>query len=113
MIHALRYTEDLEKAGFSAEQAKASVKIWMDLMSDNFATKSDLKEHQFITRNDLRDHQQIFSRELSQVSSRFDELSRVQVELNSEMKLLESRLTVKLGSIMVIGIGLLGALKLI
>mgnify|MGYP003684775931 FL=1 len=82
-------------------------------MSDNLATRSDLKEHQFITRNDLRDHQQMFSKELSQVSSRFDELSRVQMQLNSEMKLLESRLTIKLGSIMVIGIGLLGALKLI
>ena len=43
MIHVLRYTEELEKVGFTNEQAKKSVQLWMDLMDQNFATKADFK----------------------------------------------------------------------
>lgn len=44
MINAITYAEELEKVRFSAEQAKKSVDLWLKLMNDNFATKSDLKE---------------------------------------------------------------------
>jgi hypothetical protein len=44
MFNALRYREELEEAGFSREQAEVSVKVLIDVMNDNFATKSDLKE---------------------------------------------------------------------
>ena len=52
MINALRYTEELEKVGFSTEQAKRSVQIWMELMDQNFASKADFKEHYFMTKTD-------------------------------------------------------------
>ena len=55
MIHFLRYTEELEKVGFSTEQAKKSVQIWMDLMDQNFATKSDFREYYLMTKNDMKD----------------------------------------------------------
>lgn len=55
MINALRFTEELEKAGFTSEQAKKSVDTWMSLINDNFATKSDLREFQFATKVDLRE----------------------------------------------------------
>ena len=48
MIQVLWYTEELEKVGFSAQQAKTAVQLWMDLMDQNFATKSDFKEHYFM-----------------------------------------------------------------
>lgn len=53
MINALRYTEELEKVGFSAEQAKKSVDTWMSLMDQNFATKADFREFQLVNRGDL------------------------------------------------------------
>ena len=53
MIHALRYTEELEKVGFSTEQAKKSVQVWMELMDQNFATKADFKEHYFMIKTDM------------------------------------------------------------
>ena len=43
MFNALKYTEDLERAGFTSEQAKASLKILIEVMNDSFATKSDLE----------------------------------------------------------------------
>jgi hypothetical protein len=44
MFNAVKYTQELESAGFSHEQAKASMKILIDVMNENFATKSDIKE---------------------------------------------------------------------
>lgn len=85
MINALRYTEELEKAGFTKEQAKKSVDTWMSLINENFVTKSDLKE----------------------ISLKFD--NRMD-KLSSELTLLESRMTVKLGSFMVLGLSLMGAI---
>ena len=55
MIHVLRYTEELERVGFSTEQAKKSVQLWMDLMDQNFATKADYREYYLMTKNDLKD----------------------------------------------------------
>jgi hypothetical protein len=47
MLNAIRYTQELEKAGFSRDQAEASVKPLIDVMDENLATKADLKELEF------------------------------------------------------------------
>jgi hypothetical protein len=44
MLNAIKYTEELEKAGFTHSEAEASVKILVDVMNENFSTKSDLNE---------------------------------------------------------------------
>ena len=44
MFQILRYTEALEKAGFTAEQARSTVQLWTDFMEHNFATRTDLME---------------------------------------------------------------------
>lgn len=100
MIHVLRYTEELEKVGFSTEQAKKSVQLWMDLMDQNFATKADFKEHYFMTKNDLKDVQ--------------NEMKELKTELKNEfktdMKDLEHRLTVRLGMMLASSVGIISAL---
>ncbi len=78
MIHVLRYTEELEKVGFSTEQAKKSVQLWMDLMDQNFATKADFKEHYFMTKTDL-----------SEVQA---EMKDLEIKLKSEIKDLKTEL---------------------
>ncbi len=55
MINALRFTEALEKAGFTSEQAIKSVDIWMSLINENLATKSDMREMHLLNKSDLRD----------------------------------------------------------
>jgi DNA repair exonuclease SbcCD ATPase subunit len=121
MIHALRYTEDLERAGFSPEQAKASVKIWMDLMSDSFATKSDFRELQFIYRDDLKDFQIDIGQRFQLVDQRFNEVDQRFLEIENKFEKrfneaenkidrLESRLTIKLGGLMAIGLGLISTI---
>lgn len=80
MIQALRYTEDLEKAGFTPEQAKKTVIIWMELMDQNFATKSDYREQGLKNEMALAD-------------------------LRAEIKKVGSDLTIKLGIMMVTTVG--------
>ncbi|GAB4421619.1 MAG: hypothetical protein OHK0056_32530 [Bacteriovoracaceae bacterium] len=97
MFNALKYTEILEKVGFSREQAETSVKVLIEVMDDNFATKHDLKEFQFAMHSDM----QKFKNELS---------SEIQA-VRHEMKLLEQRMTIKLGTLMVICMSVLTTLN--
>ncbi len=55
MINALRYKERLEESGFTPEQAKNSVDIWMSLINENFATKADMREFQLVNKSELKD----------------------------------------------------------
>jgi hypothetical protein len=125
MIHALRYAEKLEKAGFSKEQAKASIQIWIDLMDQNFATKGDFKEYYFMTKNDWLLLRHEFKEDLEvlrgEVKADIAELRaevkvdvaalRAEVkadiaEVRSDMRSLENRLTIKLGAMMAVSFGI-------
>lgn len=115
----LRYTEDLEKAGFSADKAKAAVKVWMEFMSDNFATKYDLREMQFATKSDFKDLrlelEQKFDKRCDELVRRCDELDKkiedLRAEMNYRFQQLEYKLTIKLGGLMALGIGLMAYIK--
>ena len=107
MIHVLRYTEELEKVGFSTEQAKKSVQIWMDLMDQNFATKADFKEHYFMTKNDLKDVQNEMKELKSEIQN---EMKDLKSSFKTEIKDLEHRLTVRLGVMLASSIGIISAL---
>ncbi|RLA67076.1 MAG: hypothetical protein DRQ88_04060 [Epsilonproteobacteria bacterium] len=118
MINALVYTEELEQKGFSSEQAKAVVKIWLELMNSEFATKSDLDAGLSKLSADLKTDIFEIKAELK------SDISEVKAELKgdiSEIKLaisqvkaqvidLESKLTIKLGGLMVVGIGVIATM---
>ena len=107
MIHVLRYTEELEKVGFSTEQAKKSVQLWMDLMDQNFATKADFKEHYFMTKNDLKDVQVEMKELKTEIQS---EMKELKTEFKVDIKDLEQRLTVRLGIMLASSIGIISAI---
>ncbi len=100
MINALRFTEELEKAGFTAEQAKKSVDTWMSLMNDNFATKSDLRELQLINksefkdvRTDIRESSAVLRAEIKEVETVLrSEIREVETSLKTEIKEVETSL---------------------
>jgi archaellum component FlaC len=124
MIHALRYTEELEKVGFSAEQAKKSVQTWMDLMDQNFATKADFKEHYFMVKNDMMDLREEFKERFNGIDKRFDGIDKRfdgidkrgdgfdnrfdRIELKFDT--LEHKLTYKLGLMMATSIAVVSAI---
>jgi hypothetical protein len=121
LINALRYTEQLEEAGFTPEQAKSSVKIWMDLMNDNFATKFDVERSEFALRADMKAMENSLRSDMKEMESgiRSDmkemesgirsDMNDMGNSLRMDMKSLELRMTVKLGGLMVLGIGLMNA----
>lgn len=119
MIHALRYTEDLEKSGFTPEQAKRSVIIWMELMDQNFATKSDYREQGLksemalaLVKSELRQDITDLRTELKQDIT---DLRTEIADLRIEVKKLGPDLTIKLGIMMVASLGamstIIGLLK--
>lgn len=79
MINAINYLDELEQKGFTKEQAKTSVNLWIKLMNENLANKNDLLE----VKSEIKD-------------------------VVHKMELMESRLTIKLGKIIIGGFTVLG-----
>lgn len=86
MFNTLRYARMLEEVGFSREQAETSVKILVEIMEDKLASKQDLQ--------DLR----------VEMENRF-------TQVDAKFALLESRLTVKMGTMLAASIAILTAIQ--
>ena len=84
MFNALKYTQEMERAGFSREQAEVSMKVLIDVMNENFATKSDLKDLEL------------------EMKSGFKETN---FRLESVIRELDYKLTIKLGAMLTVAIG--------
>ena len=55
MINTLRMSEELEKVGFTKDQAYKTVDTWMSIIDENLVTKSDMKELQYSVKSDVKD----------------------------------------------------------
>lgn len=85
VIDTLMYVKKLEAIGVPREQAELQVQVMADIVDQNYATKQDFKE----LKQEMKD---------------------LRTELKHDMLMLESRLTIKLGSMMVVGIGAIATL---
>lgn len=81
-IDSMSYIRRLEAKGYTQEQAEEQISVMLDIMNNNIASKADLLS----VKNDLL---------------------RLETELKSEMKQLELRMVIKLGAIMLAGIGIM------
>ena len=90
MIQVLKYTEELEKVGFTTDQAKKSVQLWMDLMDQNLATIHDFREHYLMTKNDLKDVQNDIKNLKAELQNEIKsvriEMKDLKTELQTEIK---------------------------
>jgi len=93
MFNALKYTEELERAGFSHEQADASVKILIEVMNESFATKSDLKEIEFKLDS-------LAAAARSGIKELEFKLDSTASRLESTVRETEYKLTIKLGTLL-------------
>lgn len=114
MFNALKYTEELEKAGFSRNEAEASLKVLIEVMNENFATKSDLStglkdlEHRMDQRFQVltQTMESRFQSVDAQMDSRFQSVEARFSTIDSKFQELEYKLTIKLGTMMVLAVGL-------
>lgn len=103
----LRTAKRLKEAGFTESQAERLVEIYEEILESNLATKTDLqnveksiKELEVGLKRDMKEFEGGFKRDMKELDS----------GLKRDMKELEMRMTIKLGSIMVIGISVVVAL---
>lgn len=97
MFNALKYTQELEKAGFTREQAEAALNMIHQFGDQNLATKTEMIE--------LRSEMSALKVELK------SELSSFKSEMKHSMESLEHRMTIKLGSMLIVAMGVLVALQ--
>ena len=86
MFNTLKYARILEEAGFSRDQAETSIKILVEVMDEKMATKQDLQK----------------------LEAKLD-YSMGQIE--SKLVILESRLTIKMGTMLAASIAVLTAIQ--
>lgn len=140
VFNALKYTEELEKAGFNRNQAEASVRLLVDVMNENFATKADLNELRSATQSDIFALKSELKADITELRNELKgdivglrnelkgdiselrnelkgEIKELRSEVKSEVMRLESsikemeyKLTIKLGSMMALAIGVTATL---
>ncbi len=97
MFNTLKYAKILEEVGFSRDQAETSVKILVEIMDEKLASKQDLQEL------DSR-----ISHRFSQIESKLDYSV---AQLDTKLALVESKLTVRMGTMLAASIAILTAIQ--
>ncbi len=87
---ALKYVENLRKAGVPDKQATAQVRVLNEIIDSNLASKRDMKEMEQKLTRDMKEMEQ---------------------KLTRDMKEMEQRIVIKLGSLLTAGLVALVALS--
>ena len=96
MLNAIKYMDELEQKGFTKEQAKTSVNLWIELMNENLASKNDLQE----VKSEIKEV-------IHKMDKDFLSIRHEIQEVRHAMKDMESRLTLKLSGFMATALTLL------
>lgn len=89
LIDTLSITKHLQAAGFNQQQADAQAEIWSNLVEEKIATKMDVKDLEIGLKRDIND---------------------LETEFKRDFKELELRLTIELGSMMALCVGIIAVL---
>lgn len=107
MIDTLRYTSRLEGAGFNKKQAEESVKILVEVMETNLATKIDIiKLENEMNNRFLKVENEIKSTK----ESLQNEIKNSAIHLESKIEKVKDNMTIKLGSMLIIAVIVLAAI---
>ena len=89
MFNSIKYSKELEEAGFTREQAEVTIGVFYKFMEYSFATKDD------------------FQNEAAFARSRFAQIENEFLLVRAELANLEHRMIIKLGLMQVASIALL------
>lgn len=114
MFNTLKYTKQLEEVGFTRQQAETHMEIMMEITDSNLATKQDakdLRQEMKDLRGELKQEMQDLRSELKQeIKDLAVHGAMVKAELENKIMQSEYRLTIKLGTIVSVAIGVAVAL---
>ncbi len=105
------FVKELTQAGMPEEQAEVLARSQAMLIDEKLATKQDLKELELRLKRDIQE----LKRDMKELEANLTrDIKELEMRLTRDMKELELRLkhdlTVRLGSMMVVAIGVVAAL---
>ncbi len=109
------FVKELTQAGMPEAQAKVLARSQATLIDEKLATKQGLKELEVRLRRDLKELEALLLHDLKELEVRLThDMKELEVRLTRDMKELELRLkhdlTLRLGSMMVVAVGVVAAL---
>ena len=119
MFNTLKYAKMLEDVGFSRDQAETSIIILVETMEDKLASKQDLKDLAVALKHDAKDFEVGLKQDMKnlEVSLKQDMkgletgLKREMKELDIKIQQSESRLTIRMGTMLAASIAIITALQ--
>ncbi len=125
-FNAFKYVENLREAGVPDKQAEAHLRVLHDIVESNLATKRDIKELEQKmeleineVKRDIKEFEQKMELEINEIKRDIQELKNelkrdikeLEQKIEFNIKELEQRMTIKLGALIVVTIGILVALS--
>ena len=105
------FVKELTRVGMPEQQAEVLARSRAALIDEKLATKQDLKELESALRRDLKDLELATRRDLKDLElAPKRDLKDLELATKRDLKDLELRLTVRLGSMMVVAVGAVAAL---
>ncbi len=113
MFNSLKYVKVLEDIGVPRNQAEAHIQIMTDIIETNLATKQDLKDLELATHQDFKDLRIEMQQEFKSVRTEMQqgfmgvrtEFQSLKTDLENKIAQSEYRMTIKLGTIVSIAVG--------
>ena len=97
----------LTQSGMDEQQAEALVECQAQLINDNLATEQDIQE----IKRDIQEVKQEIKRDIEALRLETEQnVEKLRLETKKDIKELELRLTIRLGSIIVVAIGVVATL---
>lgn len=103
----LRYAKKLKEVGFTEQQAEVQAECIKDIIDDKLATKQDLKELEVNLKRDIKEQETSLTRDIKHLEER---IAASEERTNERIASMGYKITMRLGSIMVAGITVLGLL---
>ena len=106
----LSASEEFQKAGMSHDQAKVQVSTIAKVLG-SFSTQSDIKEAETNLSNKIDSEVQGLKTEIKEVEIRLEnKIDSVEAKLENKIEKLGLQLTIRLGAMMAMAIGLVAAM---
>ena len=99
----LKFAKRLKEAGFTEQQAEALADAEAEFIEQNLATKRDIAD----VKRDIKELEVTLRNEIKQLDVKMEQ---IRSDLARDLKDLEYRMTIKLGTLMVVAVGAMATL---
>ncbi len=103
----LKFSKKLVAAGFTEKQAEALADEQRSLITNELATKRDLKELEVALKRDMKELEAGLKRDITDIRR---DMKEMETRLMRDIRESEQRTIIKLGSMMVVAVGVVAAL---